>query len=35
LKVFEKSGLEITTRREQGVVHVLLHLNRAASPPVD
>jgi RimJ/RimL family protein N-acetyltransferase len=35
LKVFEKSGLEIRTRREQGVVHVLLQLKGTTSPPVD
>jgi GNAT superfamily N-acetyltransferase len=27
LKVFEKSGLEITTRRDPGVVHVMLRLS--------
>ena len=35
LKVFEKSGLEIRTRRAQGVVHVLLQLKGTTSPPVD
>jgi RimJ/RimL family protein N-acetyltransferase len=33
LKVFENSGLEIRTRREQGVVHVLLQLKATTSPP--
>jgi RimJ/RimL family protein N-acetyltransferase len=34
LKVFEKSGLEIKTRREQGIVHVLLQLTGPVSVPI-
>jgi RimJ/RimL family protein N-acetyltransferase len=35
LKAFEKSGLEIKTRREPGIVHVSLQLTRPMSAPME
>jgi len=33
LKVFERSGLRATTRREAGVMHITLDLSREAITP--